>query len=362
MIVGRALNPYKGEYPMLSKRKNRREFLESISGATAALAIWPGLSVTLPPSKPSGTGYLYDDRYLLHVNSRNVFSDSLGKWIGPAESPERLKLIAKRMSDSGLIQEVDILLPSVDALPHIRKFHTTDHVEGVSNIPTTGEVAALAVSGSLTAVKAVAEGQVRNAFCAIRPPGHHANNTGEDEGFCFYGNVAIAARYAQQQFGFKKILIVDWDYHHGNGTENAFWEDPTVLFFSTHNWHAYPGTGDPGREGAGPGLGYNINVHFDCGATDDQMVRAFEEKLLSAADRFQPDFILISAGFDSRKDDLLGCFSITDEGFKKLTRIVMDLADSTCGGRIVSLLEGGYNVDGLAMGVEAHVSELLSHS
>ena len=122
--------------------------------------------------------------------------------------------------------------------------------------------------------------------------------------------------------------------------------------------------GENSREGTGPGAGagYNINVHLDCGATDDQIITAFEEKLLSAADRFQPDFILISAGFDSRKDDVLGCFSITDEGFKRLTRLVMDLADSTCEGKIVSLLEGGYNVDGLAMAVEAHMSELLSRS
>ena len=336
---------------MLLKRKNRREFLGSVSGATVALAAWPGSSAALAASLASATGYLYDDRYLLHV----LEADHV-------ESPQRLKKIAKRMSDSGLIQEVTRLSPSVDAAPHIRNFHTTDHFEAVKQIPTTGEVAELAVSGSLTAVKAVAEGQVRNAFCAIRPPGHHAHNNLGEEGFCFYGNVAIAARYAQQELGFRKILIVDWDYHHGNGTESAFWKDPSVLFFSTHNWHAYPGTGDPSREGAGPGAGYNINVHLDCGATDDQIIRAFEEKLLSAADRFQPDFILISAGFDSRKDDVLGCFSITDEGFKRLTRIVMNLADSACEGKIVSLLEGGYNVDGLAMAVEAHVSELLSRS
>ncbi len=336
---------------MLLKRKNRREFLESACSGTAALAVWPGLSATLAASPPSATGYLYDDRYLLHV----LAADHV-------ESPQRLRKIAERMSDSGLIQEVTRLSPSLDASPHIGNFHTADHFEAVRKIPTTGEVAELAVSGSLTAVKAVAEGQVRNAFCAIRPPGHHAHNNLGEEGFCFYGNVAIAARYAQQEFGFKKILIVDWDYHHGNGTESAFWKDPSVLFFSTHNWHAYPGTGDPSREGVGPGVGYNINVHLDCGATDDQIIRAFEEKLLSAADRFQPDFILISAGFDSRKDDVLGCFSITDEGFKRLTRIVMNLADSACEGKIVSLLEGGYNVDGLAMAVEAHVSELLSRS
>jgi acetoin utilization deacetylase AcuC-like enzyme len=313
------------------------------------------------PTKSSGTGYLYDDRYLLHINPRNVYSENLGRWIGTADSPQRLVKIAEQMNDSGLIQDVSPLSPLIDSLPHINNIHTLEHFQSIQKIPKTGEVAALAVSGVLTAVKAVSEGRFRNAFCAIRPPGHHANNTGKDEGFCFYGNVAIAARYAQNQLGFKKILIVDWDYHHGNGTENAFWEDPSVLFFSTHDLHAYPRTGDPNRKGEGLGNGFNINVPLDCGATDDHIVKAFEEQLLSEAERFQPDFILISAGFDSRVDDLLGCFSITDSGFKRLTRIMMDLADSTCEGRIVSILEGGYNVDGLAMAVEAHVSELLAH-
>lgn len=342
--------PAKEEDSMLLGKNNRREFLKSISRRAGTLATFSAAFPALGALPSSGkTGYVYDEQYLLHVLAA-----------GHPESPERLKKIAKRMSDSGLIKEVAPLSPSVNALPHIKNFHTARHFESVRKIPTTGEIAALAVSGALAAVKAVAEGQVRNAFCAVRPPGHHANNRGGEEGFCFYGNVAIAARYAQQQFGFKKVLIVDWDYHHGNGTENAFWKDPTVLFFSTHNWYDYPGTGDPGRKGEGRGFGYNINVHLDCGATDDQILKAFEENLLLAADRFRPDFILISAGFDSRKDDLLGCFSITDEGFKRLTRTVMDLADSSCGGRIVSLLEGGYNLDGLARAVEAHVSELLS--
>ena len=346
---------------MLLGKKTRRDFLGTICGTTAALSIYPDLPSTMWPTKSSGTGYLYDDRYLLHINPRNVYSENLGRWIGTADSPQRLVKIAEQMNDSGLIQDVSPLSPLIDSLPHINNIHTLEHFQSIQKIPKTGEVAALAVSGVLTAVKAVSEGRFRNAFCAIRPPGHHANNTGKDEGFCFYGNVAIAARYAQNQLGFKKILIVDWDYHHGNGTENAFWEDPSVLFFSTHDLHAYPRTGDPNRKGEGLGNGFNINVPLDCGATDDHIVKAFEEQLLSEAERFQPDFILISAGFDSRVDDLLGCFSITDSGFKRLTRIMMDLADSTCEGSIVSILEGGYNVDGLAMAVEAHVSELLAH-
>ena len=175
----------------------------------------------------------------------------------------------------------------------------------------------------LSAVEAVADGRVRNAFCAVRPPGHHANNAGREEGFCFYSNAAIAARHAQS-LGFEKVLVIDWDYHHGNGTQNAFYDDPSVLFFSSHDWHAYPGTGDPSLTGAGEGSDLNINVHLDCGARDRDMLAAWDKKLLPAVASFEPDFVLISAGFDSRKDDLLGCFDVTDDAFARMTRTVLD--------------------------------------
>jgi acetoin utilization deacetylase AcuC-like enzyme len=162
--------------------------------------------------------------------------------------------------------------------------------------------------------------------------------------------------------GWQRILIVDWDYHHGDGTESFFYEEPSVLYFSTHDWDAYPGTGDPARRGANAGLGYNVNVSLPCGATDADIVAAFTTQLVPAADAFMPDLVLISAGFDSRIDDRLGCFDVTDAGFAQLTRIVMAIAARHCQGRLVSLLEGGYNVRGLASAVETHVRTLLTDS
>lgn len=294
------------------------------------------------------TGYVYDERYLDHV----LFP-------GHPESPERLKAIEKQMNETGLSQEVTKIAFLDNPLTFVRKNHTDTHISSVQNIPTTCEIAELAVAGVLGAVKAVSTGEVNNAFCAIRPPGHHALNTGMEEGFCFYNNIAIAAKYAQSECHHKKILIIDWDYHHGNGTEYAFYEDPSVLFFSTHDWYAYPGTGDPSKNGAGDGYGFNINVPLPRGATDDDIKQAWEEKLAPKVDTFKPDFIFISAGFDSRKDDLLGCFDITDNGFATLTKMALNIAQTYCNGRLVSLLEGGYNVNGLAKAVTAHISALL---
>ncbi len=294
------------------------------------------------------TGYIYHKKYLDHV-----------LFVGHPESPDRLIAVEKRMKETGLSQEVTEIAIADDPIPFISRNHTKKHISSVQNIPVTGEIAELAVAGVLGAVKAVSRGDISNAFCAVRPPGHHAHNSGQEEGFCFYNNMAIAARYAQTECKYKNILIIDWDYHHGNGTEYTFYEDPSVLFFSTHDWYAYPGTGDPSKHGAGEGYGYNINVPLNRGATDDDIKWAWEEKLLPKAEEFKPDFIFVSAGFDSRIDDLLGCFNITDKGFSALTKTAVELAEKYCNGRLVSILEGGYNIDGLAKAVTAHVGTLL---
>jgi acetoin utilization deacetylase AcuC-like enzyme len=265
-------------------------------------------------------------------------------------------------AERGLDQEVVSLPLLGDPMSHIRGHHTPEHVESVRRIDVTGPVAELVVAGALGAVDAVASGAVKNAFCAARPPGHHANNTGREEGFCFYSNAAIAARYAQRVYRYERVLIIDWDYHHGNGTQNAFYDDPSVLFFSTHDWQAYPGTGDPSLTGQGDGSDLNINAHLDCGSRDVDMLRHWDSKLLPAVSRFQPDFIIVSAGFDSRRDDLLGCFDLTDDVFRRMTRTAMDLAEDYTGGRLVSLLEGGYNVEGNALAAAAHVETLLEGS
>ena len=295
------------------------------------------------------TGFVYDPIYLEH-------------WLEPGhpESPQRLKSILAAMENSGLMQQVQSLRPLAGVEPYLLLVHTREHVESIrAGYGHSHEVALAAVGGVLAAVREVGNGALRNAFCAVRPPGHHARNTGREEGFCLYNTVAVAARYAQRVLQLEKVLIVDWDYHHGNGTEEFFYADPTVLFFSTHDFHAYPGTGDPARTGAGAGKGYNINVPLDCGVTDDDIYQAFADQLLPAARSFKPDLILISAGFDSRRDDLLGCFDVTDEGYVRLTRMIMKLADEFCDGRIVSVLEGGYNPAGLASAVVAHVRTLL---
>ncbi|MDD5675536.1 MAG: histone deacetylase [Chitinivibrionales bacterium] len=313
------------------------------------------------------TGFVYDPRFLLHVLEE-----------GHPESPQRLKAIHKKMGESGLLEKL-ISLPLLDDKPlienAIQNIHSPEHIRSVAAIPVTGDVAFSAVGGVLAATNAVAKGVVRNAFCAVRPPGHHAHNNGGEEGFCFYNNVAIAARFAQRKLGFKKILILDWDYHHGNGTQDAFYDDPSVLFFSTHHCDAYPGRGnchnpayhdafrnwgsDPCFRGRNKGLGFNINVALNPGADDKEILAAWEQKLVPAANDFKPDFIFISAGFDSGQGDYLGCFSITDGGFAALSRMAMKLAATRCNHRIVSALEGGYNPERLAGAVVAHVNELL---
>ena len=335
--------------------RTRRVFLRDLAKNLLAAGAMPRPFIDVGfSSNQTGTGLITDPRYLEHT-----LPDRNG---GPhPERPLRLLRIAQALAERGLDSELTRLQLHADPMPFIRDHHEEEHVRSIQEIEVTGEVAELAVAGALGAIDAVANGQVRNAFCALRPPGHHANNTGEEEGFCFYSNAAVAARYAQLRYGFEKVLIIDWDYHHGNATQNAFYDDPSVLFFSAHDWQAYPGTGDPSLQGTGEGSGLNLNVHLDCGSKDIDMLRHWDNVLLPAVSTFQPDFIIVSAGFDSRMDDLLGCFDLTDDVFRRMTRITMDIANDYCGGRLVSLLEGGYNVDGTAIAAAAHVETLLDH-
>ncbi len=297
------------------------------------------------------TGFVYDELFLKHQLTEDH-----------PESPDRLLSIMQTMMQSELLAQLTQLKPESDILTDLARIHNADHIRSIEkNYEQSNSVALAVVGGILAATDEVCSGRLKNAFCATRPPGHHARNTGKVEGFCFYNGVAVAARYAQHHYGLKKILIIDWDYHHGDGTESFFYTDPSVLYFSTHDYYAYPGTGNPDKTGAGAGAGLNINVHLDCHSTDEDIIKAFNEKLLPAAHRFKPDLILISAGFDSRQDDLLGCFDITDEGYRQLTKMVMQLADTYCDGRLVSVLEGGYYLKGLASAVKTHVETLLDN-
>jgi len=323
----------------------RRQFLQGLTLLAAG-----GLAGhVLANRQAAATGLVYDDRYLDH---------SLGST--HPESPRRLTTLMQQFRDEGLLGRLEAMTPAGDPGAALEAVHTREHIEAIARrYPVSHEVALNAAGGMTTAVDAVMAGAIRNVFCASRPPGHHALNTGREEGFCFYNHIAIAARHLQRHHGLERILIVDWDYHHGNGTEAAFYDDPSVLFFSTHDVDAYPGTGHASRTGKGDGKGYNINVPLSCGATDAAIVDAFREQLLPAAHDFQPEFILISAGFDSRVSDLLGCFHVTDDGFRRLTRMMMELAGQHCDGRLVSLLEGGYNLKGNASAAAAHAGALL---
>lgn len=227
--------------------------------------------------------------------------------------------------------------------------------------PGTYSAALRAAGAVLSAADAVMAEQASNAFCAVRPPGHHAERD-RAMGFCFFNNVAIGARYLQLHHGLDRIAIVDWDVHHGNGTQQAFYNDPSVLYFSIHQYPLYPGSGRSCETGMGAGKGFTVNCPLAGGATDADYRRIFREDLMPALTRFKPDFILISAGFDAHRDDPLAGMELTEQGFGDLTRLVKVVAAEHCGGRLVSVLEGGYDIKALTGSVVAHVGALLEAS
>ena len=323
----------------------RRQFL-----TLSALSIFP--FNVLAKNKLTRTGLVLDSGFEdHHINPQHP------------ESPARYQAVITQLQNHDLIHSSLMIAAKPDSEKYLTLIHSEQHIATIKqNDLTAHQSALLATSAALAAVDAVCSAKVDNAFCASRPPGHHALNTGQEEGFCYYNHIAIAARYAQKYYGLKKILIIDWDYHHGNGTEWAFYDDPSVLYFSTHDQFAYPGTGSPDRKGEGQGEGFNINMHLDCGASDKDIATAFQQYLDPAVKEFKPDLILISAGFDSREDDLLGCHKISDQGFVDLTHHVKEMADTYCNGRIVSLLEGGYNIQGNASAVTAHITALMNNA
>jgi acetoin utilization deacetylase AcuC-like enzyme len=221
-------------------------------------------------------------------------------------------------------------------------------------------VALRATGTCLNAIDLVMKGEARNAFCIVRPPGHHAS-ANRGMGFCLFNNIAIAARYAQRKYGAERVAIADWDVHHGNGTQDIFYTDPSVFFFSTHQSPWYPGTGDARETGEGAGKGTTVNCPLPAGAGREEILGAFRDRFARAMDQFRPDLLLISAGFDSRRDDPLGRFVLTDADFADLTALVLESADKHAHGRLVSILEGGYNLNGLTRAVKSHTEALLAH-
>ena len=221
------------------------------------------------------------------------------------------------------------------------------------------DVALLAVGGVLEAVDAVMAGSVRNAFCPVRPPGHHAS-ADRGMGFCIFNNAAVAARYAQRQHGVERVLIADWDVHHGNGTQDVFYEDPSVFYFSTHQWPLYPGTGRAHEVGAGAGRDTTLNCPVAVGAGAAEVVGSFRALLVPAMRRFRPDLVIVSAGFDGESGDYIGGLSLVERDFAELTHLVMDIAAEYATDRLVSTLEGGYRLEGLAECAGAHAAALTN--
>ncbi|MEX0776336.1 MAG: histone deacetylase [Phycisphaeraceae bacterium] len=224
--------------------------------------------------------------------------------------------------------------------------------------PATWQATIMASGGVMNAVDAVMAGRADNAFCVVRPPGHHAMPA-VGMGFCVVNHVAVAARYAQRKHGVDRVLIADWDVHHGNGTQDIFYDDGSVFFFSTHQSPWYPGTGAADEHGKGKGRGTTLNCPMLAGSGRHQVLGAFLERLVPAMQEFQPELVLISAGFDSRIDDPLGRFMLTDDDFVELTKVLRYIANDYAGGRMISVLEGGYSLDGLASAAAAHVKVLM---
>ncbi|MCP5105166.1 MAG: histone deacetylase [bacterium] len=309
--------------------------------------------------------YLYDDIYLKH---------DVG--MGHPESPMRLTAVNNAVKEAQWYKDLTLLKADPVDIDTLALVHDRDYIElakreceagytclstGDANVcPESYDIALQAVGGVLGAVDAVFTTKAKHAFCAVRPPGHHAlRNRGM--GFCVFNNIAVAARYAQKKYNVERVLIADWDVHHGNGTHYIFYDDPTVFFFSTHLYPWYPGTGSYDETGDGKGKGFTMNRPFSLGAGDDEIIEVFRNDLLTAAKEFKPDFTLISAGFDSRIDDPLGGLRITDNGFRELTRIMMEISQIAGEGRLVSILEGGYSLSGLASAVTAHMDELIKN-
>lgn len=224
--------------------------------------------------------------------------------------------------------------------------------------PQSYDVALLAAGAVADAVDRVIQGDERRAFCLVRPPGHHALAS-KAMGFCLFNNVAIGARLAIRRHRLSRVLIVDWDVHHGNGTQEIFWEDPHVGFFSIHRWPFYPGTGAADETGGGAAIGTKLNVPIQYGTSRQEYLTVFTKALQQIASRMQPELILISAGFDAHKFDPFGSLDLETADFQTLTRHVVEVANQYAGGRIVSVLEGGYHPTALAESVELHVHELL---
>ena len=309
------------------------------------------------------TAIVTDERYLIHTDPTHV------------ERAERLLSIQRALDTSGVRAMVQQLAPRPATQDELLAVHTTDHVDTINRYAVRGgyidtdtymvegtlEAAYLAAGGAITAVAAVLEGTTPNAFAFVRPPGHHATPD-RAMGFCLFNNIAVAARAALQQFGLARVAIVDYDVHHGNGTQDIFYGDGQVLFCSTHAAPYYPGTGCVDEIGTGDGAGATLNVPMPYGVGDVGYQQVFQQVIIPALHRFQPQLILVSAGYDAHWSDPIGPMVVSVQGFASMTKMLLEAAGELCDGRIVLVLEGGYNLEAVGASALASLQVLLGQT
>ena len=306
------------------------------------------------------TGVVVDQEYLKHFAGESH-----------PERPERIQVLLDLAGGLGS-EKFQLLPPKAASRADIEYTHGADHVRLVESTSKVNRyaldgdtitcrdsfgVGLLAVGGFLTLLDSIAAKEVQNGFALVRPPGHHALRN-RAMGFCLFNTMAIGAEYLKRAHGANKILIMDWDVHHGNGTQDAFYDDPSVLFISTHQFPFYPGSGAVNEVGAGAGEGYTINVPLPAGCANTEYLQVFQDVVVPAAEKFKPQWILVSAGFDPHRRDPLGGMGVSEEGFAAMARKLLMLAERFADARIALLLEGGYDLAGLRNSVAAVLSEL----
>jgi len=308
------------------------------------------------------TGIVRDDRFLEHKTG-----------VHHIEVPRRLETVYRMLDRDALIERLVPIAPRFISLEELETIHTPQYIEKIMD--TAGEpllyldpdtvtsektcaAAFLAAGSVLEAVRCVMAGELDNAFALIRPPGHHAEKN-RQMGFCIFNNMGLAAEYARMQFGLSRILVVDWDLHHPNGTQHIFEQTDQVLLFSTHRFPFFPGSGDVSEIGHGKGTGFTINVPLPSQKNDTDFCDIYSSILVPLAREYQPQLILVSAGFDTHHDDPIGGMRVTERGFAYLTETLMTLADETCQGKIVFMLEGGYDLGAMRKSAKAVLETML---
>ncbi|MED4784731.1 class II histone deacetylase [Brevibacillus choshinensis] len=307
------------------------------------------------------TAFLYDERYFWHDTGSSVLFFPPGEFLQPdgtAESPESKRRVKNLLEMSSYIKHLEIMHPRAATKEEVGAFHTTAYIERIKTMSDNGggdaggytpfgrgsyEIAMLSAGGAITAVDAVMRGEVTNAYALTRPPGHHAE-ADSGAGYCIFNNVAVASHYARKQYGITRIMILDWDVHHGNGTEDAFYSDPNTLFFSLHQENNFPNDrGYAEHIGEGAGKGYTVNVPLPVGTSNAGYLYAFDRVVLPIAEQFKPELILISAGQDPNCYDPLARMMVTADCFGEMMKRIKQLAERHCDGRVVACHEGGYS-------------------